>query len=133
MECTTFEELEIEINKHIEQTLQSTAETLTDDFVYTIMRDVYNRYSPKSYNRTYETLATPKCQVKGNEAVIYLDENEIHTIDNHTHALFKDGITVDDFLHALDGNYNHLDAVDDFKDYVDKNLTNIFLEKWKGQ
>lgn len=132
MECTTFEELEIEINKHIEQTLQSTAETLADDFVDTIQRDIYDRYSPRFYNRTYETLATPKCQAKGNEAVIYLDENEIHTIDNHTHALFKDGITVDDFLHALDGNYNHLDAVDDFKDYVDKNLTNIFSEKWKG-
>lgn len=132
MECTTFEELEMEINKHIEQTLQSTAETLADDFVDTIQRDIYDRYSPKFYNRTYETLATPKCQTKGNEAVIYLDENEIHTIDNHTHALFKDGITVDDFLHALDGNYNHLDAVDDFKDYVDKNLTNIFSEKWKG-
>lgn len=132
MECTTFEELEIEINKHIEQTLQSTAETLTDDFVDTIQRDVYDRYSPRFYSRTYETLATPKCQVKGNEAVIYLDENEIHTIDNHTHALFKDGISVDDFLHALEGNYNHLDAVDDFKDYVDKNLTNIFSEKWKG-
>lgn len=133
MECTTFEELEIEINKHIEQTLQSTAETLADDFVDTIQRDIYDRYSPRFYNRTYETLETPKCQVKGNEAVIYLDENEIHTIDNHTHVLFKDGITVDDFLHALDGNYNHLDAVDDFKDYVDKNLTNIFSEKWKGQ
>lgn len=132
MEYTTFEELEIEINKQIEQTLQSTAITLTDEFVFTIMRDVYNRYSPKSYNRTYETLLTPKCQVKGNEAVIYLDENEIHTIDNHTHTLFKDGVTVEDFLHALDGNYNHLDAVDDFKDYVDKNLTNIFSEKWKG-
>lgn len=132
MECTTFEELEMEINKHIEQTLQSTAETLADDFVDTIQRDIYDRYSPKFYNRTYETLATPKCQAKGDEAVIYLDENEIHTIDNHTHALFKDGITVDDFLHALDGNYNHLDAVDDFKDYVDKNLTNIFSEKWKG-
>lgn len=132
MECTTFEELEIEITKHIEQTLQSTAETLVDDFVDTIQRDVYDRYSPRFYNRTYETLATPKCQAKGNEAVVYLDENEIHTIDNHTHALFKDGITVDDFLHALDGNYNHLDAVDDFKDYVDKNLTNIFSEKWKG-
>lgn len=132
MECTTFEELEMEINKHIEQTLQSTAETLADEFTDTIQRDVYDRYSPKFYNRTYETLATPKCQANGNEAVIYLDENEIHTIDNHTHALFKDGITVDDFLHALDGNYNHLDAVDDFKDYVDKNLTNIFLEKWKG-
>lgn len=133
MECTTFEELEIEINKHIEQTLQSTAETLADDFVDTIQRDIYDRYSPRFYNRTYETLETPKCQVKGNEAVIYLDENEIHTIDNRTHVLFKDGITVDDFLHALDGNYNHLDAVDDFKDYVDKNLTNIFSEKWKGQ
>lgn len=132
MECTTFEELEMEINKHIEQTLQSTAETLADDFVDTIQRDIYDRYSPKFYNRTYETLATPKCQAKGDEAVIYLDENEIHTIDNHTHALFKDGITVDDFLHALDGSYNHLDAVDDFKDYVDKNLTNIFSEKWKG-
>lgn len=132
MECTTFEELELEINKKIEQTLQSTAETLADDFVDTIQRDVYDRYSPRFYNRTYETLATPKCQAKGNEAVIYLDENEIHTIDNHTHALFKDGITVDDFLHALDGDYNHLDAVDDFKDYVDKNLTNIFSEKWKG-
>ena len=132
MECTTFEELEIEINKQIEQTLQSTAETLADDFVDTIQRDIYDRYSPRFYNRTYETLATPKCQVKGNEAVIYLDENEIHTIDNHIHALFKDGISVDDFLHALDGNYNHLDAVDDFKDYVDKNLTNIFSEKWKG-
>lgn len=132
MECTTFEELEMEINKHIEQTLQSTAETLADDFVDTIQKDIYDRYSPKFYNRTYETLATPKCQAKGDEAVIYLDENEIHTIDNHTHALFKDGITVDDFLHALDGNYNHLDAVDDFKDYVDKNLTNIFSEKWKG-
>lgn len=132
MECTTFEELEVEINKHIEQTLQSTAETLTDDFVDTIQRDVYDRYSPRFYNRTYETLSTPKCQVEGNEAVIYLDENEIHTIDNHTHTLFKDGITVDDFLHALDGNYNHLDAVDDFKDYVDKNWTNIFSEKWKG-
>lgn len=132
MECTTFEELEIEINKHIEQTLQSTAETLADDFVDTIQRDIYDRYSPRFYNRTYETLATPKCQAKGNEAVIYLDENEIHTIDNHTHTLFKDEITVDDFLHALDGNYNHLDAVDDFKDYVDKNLTNIFSEKWKG-
>lgn len=132
MECTTFEELEIEINKQIEQTLQSTAETLADDFVDTIQRDIYDRYSPRFYNRTYETLATPKCQAKGNEAVIYLDENEIHTIDNHTHALFKDGISVDDFLHALDGNYNHLDAVDDFKDYVDKNLTNIFSEKWKG-
>lgn len=132
MECTTFEELEIEINKQIEQTLQSTAETLADDFVDTIQRDIYDRYNPRFYNRTYETLATPKCQVKGNEAVIYLDENEIHTIDNHIHALFKDGISVDDFLHALDGNYNHLDAVDDFKDYVDKNLTNIFSEKWKG-
>lgn len=132
MECTTFEELEVEINKHIEQTLQSTAETLTDDFVDTIQRDVYDRYSPRFYNRTYETLSTPKYQVEGNEAVIYLDENEIHTIDNHTHTLFKDGITVDDFLHALDGNYNHLDAVDDFKDYVDKNWTNIFSEKWKG-
>lgn len=132
MECTTFEELEIEINKHIERTLQSTAETLTDEFTDTIQRDIYDRYSPKFYNRTYETLETPKCQVKGNEAVIYLDENDIHTIDNHTHALFKDGITVDDFLHALDRQYNHLDAVDDFKDYVDKNLTNVFLEKWKG-
>lgn len=132
MECTTFEELEIEINKHIERTLQSTAETLTDEFTDTIQRDIYDSYSPKFYNRTYETLETPKCQVRGNEAVIYLDENDIHTIDNHTHALFKDGITVDDFLHALDGQYNHLDAVDDFKDYVDKNLTNIFLEKWKG-
>lgn len=132
MECTTFEELEVEINKRIEQTLQSTAETLTDDFVDTIQRDVYDRYSPRFYNRTYETLSTPKYQVEGNEAVIYLDENEIHTIDNHTHTLFKDGITVDDFLHALDGNYNHLDAVDDFKDYVDKNWTNIFSEKWKG-
>lgn len=132
MECTTFEELEMEINKQIEQTLQSTAETLTDEFADTIQRDIYGRYSPKFYNRTYETLATPKCQTKGNEAVIYLDENDIHTIDNHTHALFKDGITVDDFLHALDGHYNHLDAVDDFKDYVDKNLTNIFSEKWKG-
>lgn len=132
MECTTFEELEIEINKQIEQTLQSTAVALKDEFVYTIMRDIYSRYSPKFYNRTYETLLTPKCQVKGNEAVIYLDENEIHTIDEHTHALFKDGITVDDFLHAIDGSYNHLDAVDDFKDYVDKNLTNIFSEKWKG-
>jgi hypothetical protein len=132
MECATFEELEIEINKQIEQALQSTAETLADDFVDTIQRDIYDRYSPRFYNRTYETLATPKCQAKGNEAVIYLDENEIHTIDNHTHTLFKDGITVDDFLHALDGNYNHLDAVDDFKDYVDKNLTNIFSEKWKG-
>lgn len=132
MECTTFEELEVEINKRIEQTLQSTAETLTDDFVDTIQRDVYDRYSPRFYNRTYETLSTPKCQVEGNEAVIYLDENEIHTIDNHTHTLFKDGITVDDFLHALDGNYNHLDAVNDFKDYVDKNWTNIFSEKWKG-
>lgn len=132
MECTTFEELEVEINKRIEQTLQSTAETLTDDFVDTIQRDVYDRYSPRFYNRTYETLSTPKCQVEGNEAVIYLDENEIHTIDNHTHTLFKDGITVDNFLHALDGNYNHLDAVDDFKDYVDKNWTNIFSEKWKG-
>lgn len=132
MECTTFEELEVEINKKIEQTLKSTAETLADEFVDTIQRDVYDRYTPKFYNRTYETLATPKCQAKGNEAVIYLDENEIHTIDNHTHALFKEGITVDDFLHALDGNYNHLDAVDDFKDYVDKNLTNIFSEKWKG-
>lgn len=132
MECTTFEELEIEINKQIEQTLQSTAVALEDEFVYTIMRDVYNRYSPKSYNRTYETLLTPKSQVKGNEAVIYLDEDEIHTIDKHTHTLFKDGISVDDFLHALDGSYNHLDAVDDFKDYVNKNLTNIFSEKWKG-
>ena len=132
MECTTFEELEIEINKKIEQTLQSTAETLTDEFTDTIQRDIYDRYNPKFYNRTYETLETPKCQVKGNEAVIYLDENDIHTIDNHTHTLFKDGITVDDFLHALDGAYNHLDAVDDFKDYVDKNLTNIFSEKWKG-
>lgn len=132
MECTTFEELEMEINKHIERTLQSTVETLTDEFTDTIQRDIYDRYTPKFYNRTYEILETPKCQVKGNKAVIYLDENDIHTIDNHTHALFKDGITVDDFLHALDGQYNHLDAVDDFKDYVDKNLTNIFSEKWKG-
>jgi hypothetical protein len=75
MECTTFEELEMEINKHTEQTLQSTAETLADDFVDTIQRDIYDRYSPKFYNRTYETLSTPKCQAKGNEAFIYLDEN----------------------------------------------------------
>lgn len=132
MEYTTFEELEIGINKEIEKALQSTAEVLTDEFTDIIQSDIYDRYTPKFYNRTYETLNTPKCQVKDNEATIYLDENEIHTMDEHSHMLIKDGMTVDDFLHTLDGQYNHLDAVDDFKDYIDKNLTNIFLEKWKG-
>ena len=132
MEYDTFEELESGINLIINDTCKSIGDDLEITLQDTIESDIYARYKPIRYVRTYETYNTAKHQTNDNEIDIYFDENEIRTIDEHTHALFLGNVSVEDFLNAIKGKYNHGDVVSDFKKYVNKNIDNMFAEKLKG-
>lgn len=132
MKYDTFEELESGINLIINDTCKSIGDDLEMTLKDTIESDIYARYKPIRYVRTNETYNTAKHQTNDNEIDIYFDENEIRTIDEHTHALFLGNVSVEDFLNAIKGKYNHRDVVSDFKQYVNKNINNMFAEKLKG-
>ena len=132
MEYDTFEELESGINLIINDICKSVGDDLEIELKDTIKSDIYNRYKPIRYVRTDETYYTAKHQTNENEIDIYFDENEIETIDEHTHSLFLGNVSVEDFLNAIKGEYNHGDVVSDFKKYVNKNIDNMFAEKLKG-
>lgn len=132
MEYDTFEELESGINLIINDICKSVGDDLEIELKDTIESDIYNRYKPIRYVRTNETYYTAKHQTNENEIDIYFDENKIETIDEHTHSLFLGNVSVEDFLNAIKGEYNHGDVVSDFKKYVNKNIDNMFAEKLKG-
>lgn len=132
MEYDTFEELESGINLIINDICKSVGDDLEIELKDTIKSDIYNRYKPIRYVRTDETYYTAKHQTNENEIDIYFDENKIETIDEHTHSLFLGNVSVEDFLNAIKGEYNHGDVVSDFKKYVNKNIDNMFAEKLKG-
>ena len=132
MEYNSFEELESGIDVIINDTCKVVADALEMKLEDIIDDDIYDRYSPKVYERTDELFYTAKTQTNENEITVYFDENEIETIDKRTHALFLNNISVEGFLDVIKGKYNHGDVVSDFKQYVDKNVDNLFSEKLKG-
>ena len=132
MEYNSFEELEDGINIIINDTCKAVGDDLETELKDTIDNDIYNRYSPIRYERTYELYNTAKTQTDKNEINVYFDESEIRTIDKHTHALFLGNISVEGFLDAIKGKYNHGDVVGDFEQYVDNNIESMFSNKLKG-
>lgn len=132
MEYNSFEELESGIDVIINDTCKAVGDDLETALQDTIDNDIYNRYSPIRYERTYELYNTAKTQTNENEINVYFDESEIRTIDKHTHALFLGNISVEGFLDAIKGKYNHGNVVSDFEQYVDNNIESIFSNKLKG-